>query len=101
MTRFDVYVSSQRAYLFVDGAPVGCSQYPSVVTLGGPVTVTFGDVIYHEGAPDELVCATDKPFTYMHEHQCNETERHFDDLGFKSGVSAPPWNEAIYPCGTY
>ena len=25
--------------------------------LSGPVTVTFGDVLYHEGAPDELVCA--------------------------------------------
>ena len=29
MTRFDVYVSSQRAYLFVDGAPAGCTAYPT------------------------------------------------------------------------
>jgi hypothetical protein len=101
MTRFDAYVSSQRSYFFLDGQPAGCTQYPSGVTVQGPMTVTFGDVMYHEGAPDELVCTTQKPFPFLHEHQCTETKRHFDDLGFKSGVPAPAWNEAQFPCGAY
>jgi hypothetical protein len=101
MTRLDVYVSSRRAYLFVDGLPAGCTQYPANVSLGGPVTVTFGDVLYHEGASDEWICYYQKPFPFLHEHQCTETKRHFDDLGFKSGVPAPSWNEALYPCGAY
>jgi hypothetical protein len=101
MTRFDVYVSSQRAYFFLDGAPAGCTLYPDGFSLAGPVTFTVGDVLYHEGAADELVCAYQKPFPFLHEHQCTETKRHFDDLGFKSGVAAPSWNEAIFPCGPY
>ena len=109
MTRFDVYVSSQVAYFFLDGVPAGCTQYPSGFTLGGstdggsgtPVTVTIGDVLYHEGASDEEVCGYEKPFPFMHEHQCTETRRHFDDFGFKSGVAAPAWNPAVFPCGSY
>jgi hypothetical protein len=101
LTRFDVYVSSQRTYVFFDGAPAGCMQYPSAFRLKGPVTVTFGDVIYHEGAEDERICAGPKPYPFMHAHQCTETKRHFDDLGFKSGVAAPKWNEAKLPCGPY
>jgi hypothetical protein len=101
MTRFDVYVSSSRAYFFLDGAPAGCTLYPAGFAVSGPVTFTVGDVLYHEGAADELVCAYQKPFPFLHQHQCTETKRHFDDLGFKSGVAAPAWNEAIFPCGAY
>ncbi len=101
MTRFDVYVSSQRAYFFLDGAPAGCTLYPAGFAISGPVTFTVGDVLYHEGAADEMVCAYQKPFPFLHQHQCTETKRHFDDLGFKSGVAAPAWNEAIMPCGAY
>ena len=101
LTRFDVYVSSQRMYVLFDGAPAGCMQYPSAFRLRGPVTVTFGDVLYHEGAEDERICASPKPYPFMHAHQCTETKRHFDDLGFKSGVAAPPWNDRLLPCGPY
>ncbi len=101
MTRFDVYVSSQRAYLFLDGAPAGCTEYPAGFAISGPVTYTVGDVLYHEGAADELVCAYQKPFPFLHEHQCTETKRHFDDLGFKSGVPGPTWDETIHPCNAY
>jgi hypothetical protein len=101
MTRFDVYVSSERAYFFLDGAPAGCTEYPTGFSLGGPVAVTIGDVLYHEGAGDELVCAYQKPYPFLHAHQCTETKRHFDDVGFKSGLPAPAWNEAIFPCGAY
>jgi len=101
MTKFDVYVSSRRTYLLFDGVPAGCMQYPNGFALAGPVTVTFGDVLYHEGAGDERICQDKKPYVFMHLHQCTETKRHFDDLGFKSGVPAPAWNEARLPCGPY
>jgi hypothetical protein len=101
MTRFDVYVGSDRAYFFLDGAPAGCTLYPQGFSIAGPVTYSVGDVLYHEGAADELVCAYQKPFPFLHEHQCTETKRHFDDLGFKSGVPAPAWNAATFPCAAY
>jgi hypothetical protein len=101
MTRFDVYVSFDRAYFLLDGAPAGCTLFPPGFSIAGPVTFTVGDVLYHEGAADELVCAYQKPFPFLHEHQCTETKRHFDDLGFKSGVPAPSWNATVFPCGAY
>jgi hypothetical protein len=101
LTKFDVYVSSRRIYVFFDGAPAGCTRYPNGFALSGPVTVTFGDVLYHEGAGDERICQDPKPYSFMHLHQCTETKRHFDDLGFKSGVPAPAWNESRLPCGPY
>jgi Repeat of unknown function (DUF5648) len=100
-TRFDVYVSAKQLYAFMDGKPAGCTLLPTDVKFDGPVTVTFGDVLYHEGAPDELVCSQDRPYSFMHRHQCQETKRHFDDLGFKSGVSAPSWDDKNFPCLPY
>jgi len=55
-------------------------------------------VIYHEGAPDENLCATARPYPFMHAHQCSETKRHFDDIAFKSGSAAPAWDESRFPC---
>jgi hypothetical protein len=101
MTKFDVYVSSQRVYLFLDGTPAGCTMFPSAFTLQGAVTVTFGDVLYHEGAPDELICYQPRPYSFFYAHQCSETKRHFDDLAFKSGVAAPAWDESQLPCSAY
>jgi hypothetical protein len=59
----------------------------------GPVTVTFGDVLYHSG-----IDVTDPPFVFHRAHQYTETRRHFDEIGFKSGVPAPLWDEAKLPC---
>jgi tetrahydromethanopterin S-methyltransferase subunit B len=102
ITKYDAYISSTVLYAFMDGTPAGCMQYPSNgFALTGAVTVTFGDVLYHEGAGDELVCSEQKPYAFMHEHQCTETKRHWDDLGFKSGVAAPPWNDTLFPCIPY
>jgi hypothetical protein len=115
LTRFDAFISSQRVYLFMDGGPTGCMQYPtgSPFTLSGAtVTMTVGDVLYHEGAPDE-VCGSHEMFPFSNEHNCLETDRHFDDLGFKAGVSAPgtsgfvvgasawSWDETRIPCKAY
>jgi hypothetical protein len=102
MTKYVAFVSSSTLYLFMDDAPAGCMQMPgNGFALAGAVTVTFGDVLYHEGAPDELICAQVHPYAFMHEHQCAETKRQWDDLGFKSGVAAPAWDNVNFPCTTY
>jgi hypothetical protein len=101
-TRFDAYISSGRIYLFLDGAPAGCTLVPTNgFALTGPVTVTFGDVLYHEGAQDEALCSQVRPYGFLHEHECTETKRHWDDLGFKSGVPAPSWDYQVFPCVAY
>ncbi|MEO7036968.1 MAG: hypothetical protein ABI548_23665 [Polyangiaceae bacterium] len=101
MTKFDVFLSSQRIYVFMDGQPAGCTTIPSTVKLAGDVTYTVGDVLYHEGADDELVCSQAHPYTFMHTHQCTETKRHFDDLAFKSGSAPPTWDNSRFPCLPY
>jgi hypothetical protein len=99
MTRYEAFISSNQLYVFMDGAPAGCTQLPgNGFTLTGSVTVTFGDVLYHEAAPDEQICTQPRPYPFMHEHECSETKRHWDDLGFKSGVQAPTWDSVNFPC---
>lgn len=101
MTRFDAFISSNRVYVFLDGTPMGCTEYPSNFELAGDVTVTFGDVLYHEGAPDERVCYQSRPFNFLNRHQCWETKRRFDDIGWKAGVGAPEWDDEKLPCEAY
>jgi hypothetical protein len=85
----------------MDGAPGGCVHYPTKgFTLTGAVTVTFSDVLYHEGAGDEQLCDQTRPYAFLHEHQCTETVRHWDDLGIKSGVAPPAW-DARFACTAY
>ncbi|MGH7272417.1 MAG: hypothetical protein ACREJ3_18465, partial [Polyangiaceae bacterium] len=87
---FDVYASTRRAYLFLDGKPYGCADLPAAGVPSGPVTVTFGDVLYHSGV--------DHTFAFHKAHMQTETRRHFDNLGFSSGVPAPSWDESRLPC---
>jgi hypothetical protein len=88
--RFDVYASTQRTYLFLDEKPYACALMPSVGVPSGPVTVTWGDVLYHSAVDDTLA--------FHMEHMQVETRRHFDNLGFSSGVPAPGWDESRLPC---
>jgi hypothetical protein len=74
---------------------VGCAILPQnasnqPVMASGPVTVTFGDVLYHSG-----IDVPDPPYTFHQRHLKLETQRHFDELGWKSGVGPPPWNDAV------
>jgi hypothetical protein len=105
MTRYDAYISSDRLYVFMDGAPAACTKYPQGdFSLQGPVTVTFGDVLFHEGAEGEVGSCVQGVLTslpFLNRHQCTETSRHWDDLGFKSGVAAPDWDELRFPCVAY
>jgi hypothetical protein len=88
---YDVYVSTGRIYLYLDNAPYACANLPSVgAPPAGPVTVTFGDALYHS--------AVDHTYAFHTAHQQIETQRHYDNLGFSSGVPAPAWDETRLPC---
>ncbi len=88
---FDVYASTQRVYLFLDGQPYACANLPaSGAPAAGPVTVTWGDVLYHS--------AVDQTFAFHANQMQIDTRRHFDNLGFSSGVAAPDWDETRLPC---
>jgi hypothetical protein len=87
---FDVYASTERAYLFLNKKPYGCAELPSGVAPSGEVTVTYGDVLYHSGV--------DHTFAFHKEHMQVDARRHYDNLGFSSGVSAPAWDETRLPC---
>jgi hypothetical protein len=89
-TRFELYASSKRIYLFLDGEPYACANLPAASVPPGPVTVTYGDVLYHSGV--------DTTYAYTKQALQISTRRHFDNLGFKSGSGAPPWDEKRLPC---
>ncbi len=87
---FDVFASTSRAYLFLDGKPYACANLPTAAVPSGPVTVTWGDVLYHS--------AVDHTYAFHAAHMQVEQRRHFDNLGFSSGVPAPAWDETRFPC---
>jgi hypothetical protein len=87
---FDIFASTQRAYLFLEGKPYGCAELPSSTVPKGPVTVTWGDALYHSGV--------DHTMAFHKAHMQTDQRRHFDNLGFSSGVPAPTWDETRLPC---
>ena len=87
---FDVFTSTDRTYLFLEGQPYGCAMLPAGVMPAGPVTVTWGDVLYHS--------AVDHTYEFHTKHMLVEQRRHFDNLGFSSGVPAPKWDNERFPC---
>jgi hypothetical protein len=90
--KFDVYTSTARTYVFINGIPYGCAELPPGKIKAGSATVTWGDVLYHSDADlkDWYPFHLDK----MHIH----TSRHFSNLSFKSDVEAPAWDEDRVPC---
>jgi hypothetical protein len=112
VTRFDLYVSTQKAYVFLDSLPYACVDLAHRKAIGadgtpitptpapppaGPVTVTFGDVLYHPGAESGYFTR----FSLFHaDHLAFETARHFDYLGFNSNEAQPAWDESVFPCIT-
>jgi hypothetical protein len=104
-TKFDLYTSNSRAYIFVNDKPYACAKLtgtsgvsPAPVPPTGPATVTFGDALYHSGADDNFLVKMLGGFVNL--HQQTETNRHFDNLGFSSGVAAPAWDETKLPCSS-
>jgi hypothetical protein len=96
LKRLDLYVSTRRAYVFLESQPYACANLPAA-PAAGPVTVTFGDTLYHSGV-DEPVVQAPYGYTFLLDHQLRQTSRHYDNLGFDSGVGPPPWDEARFPC---
>jgi hypothetical protein len=93
--RLDLWASTDRAYAFIDGKPHSCVEAPGLLPAG-PVTVTYGDTLYHSGV-DEPVVGTDY-MDFLREHQLTETRRHVDNYGFSSGLPEPAWDHGRLPC---
>ncbi|MBV1862493.1 MAG: hypothetical protein KUG77_28990 [Nannocystaceae bacterium] len=106
--RIDIYLSSERIYLFTDEQPYACVDLPATSfedgnvysPPSGPVTVTWGDVLYHSsvdlatgGGPVQ-----GNSYTFHRNHMQITTRRHFDNIGFSSDQPAPEWDEALMPC---
>lgn len=94
---FDVYVSRWRVYVFANDKPVGCAEIPNGSWFEGPVSVTLGDVLYHSGVDEEVVCS-DCAHQFLRRFRLEQAVRRFDSFAFRSGVRAPPWNEVTMPC---
>lgn len=62
------------------------------------MSVSFGDVLYHSGVDVSAQQSAPRTYDFHYRHRYIETARHFDNLGFKSGVAAPAWNEQLVPC---
>jgi hypothetical protein len=98
--RFDVYASTKRVFLFTDSEPYACVDLPGAGLPEGPATVTFGDVLYHSGVDldQSWVPFHRNPSNKEPSHMLMVGQRNFDNLGFSSGVAAPPWDFARFPC---
>lgn len=94
---FDVYVSQKRVYLFFNHEPFGCAKIPDGTWNPGPVSVTLGDVLYHSGVDEDVIC-DECAHQFLRNYQLPQTVRRFDNFGFQNGVKEPKWNESIFPC---
>lgn len=91
--QFDVYASTKKVYVFLEGKPFGCVNLPASGAPSGVASVTFANTLYHSGA-DDSVPAGNYGSNQMH----FQTLASFNNLGFSSGVSAPAWDETSIPC---
>jgi hypothetical protein len=98
LVKFDAYFSTNRVYVFVEDRPMGCAVLPPQRFPGGPVNVVFSSTAYHIDI-DEQVERDPPRHEYWRRYSLGYVERKVDDLGVKSGVNAPAWDESILPCG--
>jgi hypothetical protein len=97
--QFDVYASTERIYVFLDGRPGGCAVLPPGRMPAGPVNVLFGYVGYHIDIDPPVVEDTGAQ-QYWHRWSRTHLERRMDDLGVELNAAKPAWNESLMPCGT-
>jgi hypothetical protein len=97
--QFDVYASTSRVYVYMDGKPSACAVLPAGRMPAGPVTVAYRAVIYHCGI-DETITPPDSGHQYEHQHSLCHSDRHMDDFGIELSAPAPTWDETVLPCGT-
>jgi hypothetical protein len=97
--QFDVYASTERVYVTVDGKPAGCAVLPEAAMPEGKVTVVFGSVIYHGGI-DESVEPENSPHQYLRRYSLVHYDRKIDEIGIDHDAALPGWDESLLPCGT-
>jgi hypothetical protein len=97
--QWDVYASTSRVYVFMDGKPSACAVLPAGRMPAGPVTVAYRAVIYHCGI-DETVTPADTGHQYERNYSLCHSDRHMDDMGIELATPAPVWDETLLPCGT-
>jgi hypothetical protein len=98
--KIDVYASTSRVYVLVEGKPAGCAVIPSGQLQAGARNVVFGTSGYHIDI-DESVVPDNSPHAYWRRFHTNHVERTFDDLGISRRVARPAWDETRMPCGTH
>jgi hypothetical protein len=99
LVKFDVYASTKRVYVFIEDHPAGCAVIPEGRFPAGQVNVVFGAAAYHIEV-DEFLTRPPARIQYWAQYSLAHSDRKFDDLGVKSKVSLPAWDESIMPCGT-
>ena len=97
--QWDVYASTSRVYVFMDGQPAGCAVLPDGRMPAGPVTVAYRAVIYHSGI-DETVTPDNTGHQYEHTYSLSHSDRRMDDFGIELSAAQPAWDETQMPCGT-
>jgi hypothetical protein len=97
--QLDVYASTQRVYIMIEGRPAGCAVLPEGRMPSGPVTVAFGNAAYHIEI-DSSVDNAASAHQFWHRTSLSFAQRRWDDLGINNGEAAPPWDESVLPCGT-
>jgi hypothetical protein len=97
--QWDVWASTNRVYVYMDGKPAGCAVLPSGRMPAGPVTVAYRAVIYHCGI-DESITPDDTGHKYEHDYSLCHSDRKMDDFGIQLSVPPPAWDESVLPCGT-
>jgi hypothetical protein len=100
--RIDLWASASKAFVFLDGQPYGCVNLAAAPPVG-PVSVTFGDVLYHSGIDEYVTSDGSKSGTEMSfhfRHQLTETHRQFDNLQFSSNQAEPRWDVVRFPCAS-
>jgi hypothetical protein len=95
MTRLEIYASTQRTYVFVDGRPYGCADHDPGTTPSGPVRVTFGEALFHSGSDTQIRDQLEGGFFARHAQTLSD--RRYGPLGFSNAVAAPAW-DATWPC---
>jgi hypothetical protein len=97
--RWDVYASTSRVYVYMDGKPSACAVLPEGRMPAGAVTVAYRAVIYHCGI-DETITPADTGHQYEHQHSLCHSDRHMDDFGIELAAPAPAGDETVQPSGT-
>jgi hypothetical protein len=97
--KWDVYTSTNRVYVFMDGKPSACAVLPAGRMPAGAVTVAYRAVLYHCGI-DETVTPADTGHRFEREYSICHSDRHMDDFGIDLATDAPAWDESVLPCGT-